>query len=270
MSSFLGDMTLKIGAAIVAMGVLADPSQCFFGREGFTREIESGPVVQVLHDPAGDAYDYQSARQGAASRFRRWTGVVVNFWGSSSKSGATTEDHIEALDGLVDAFALKLVEQAHKLTFEVRNLVGRVVLEDETNPDADMFGARYEMRFQLSRGVNETAAAQAAANLVTKQVIVVVGQDGGVLASGAAASIPALAGGLATLAGLAGITSDMVGQAVVVSGAASSPNNGTFRVVAFVDATSVQIANPSAVVPDAKNGSIAWSLNRAEVDVPGV
>lgn len=78
--------------------------------------------------------------------------------------------------------------------------------------------------------------------------------------SGTAASITAVsAAGLATLTGLANMNTYAVGGKLVISGAASQANNGTFFIAAYISATSVQINNPLAVAPDGNNGAIVWA-----------
>lgn len=77
--------------------------------------------------------------------------------------------------------------------------------------------------------------------------------------SGGAASIVAgAAGGEMRVTGLSGMTGASVGRVLSVTGAASTTNNGLFQITVFNSATSVDVANPAAVVPDGNNGSIAW------------
>jgi len=78
--------------------------------------------------------------------------------------------------------------------------------------------------------------------------------------TGAAASISSFSGGFATISGITGVTTSSVGQFVVVSGAASSANNGTFQIAQYLSPTAVLIANSKAVTPDANNGSISWTI----------
>ncbi len=81
-------------------------------------------------------------------------------------------------------------------------------------------------------------------------------------------SIPS--NGITTLniGGLSGRTAADVGDVLVLSGAASGGNNGSFNVTAFIDATTLAITNASAVGPDAKNGLIGWSLYSSGVGTP--
>lgn len=76
--------------------------------------------------------------------------------------------------------------------------------------------------------------------------------------SGAAATISAVVAGVATLTGLTGMVAGSVGRDLTITGAATGANNGTFRIVEYVSATSVKIRNAAAVFPDANSGSIAW------------
>lgn len=77
-------------------------------------------------------------------------------------------------------------------------------------------------------------------------------------AGGVVANITTVLNGVATLTGLTGMTPASVGHRITIVNAASGGNNGTFMVVAYVSATSVQVLNPSAVATDANNGSIHW------------
>jgi len=78
--------------------------------------------------------------------------------------------------------------------------------------------------------------------------------------SGAAASVSAVSSGIATITGLTGMSStDSRGRFLTISGAATGANNGTFLIVAYISATSVDIANAGAVAGDANNGSISWT-----------
>jgi hypothetical protein len=77
--------------------------------------------------------------------------------------------------------------------------------------------------------------------------------------SGLAASITS-AGDLATITGLAGITTASVGRRIVLSTAATSGHNGTFTVEEYVSGTSVKVANAAAAGADANNGTITWAI----------
>lgn len=80
--------------------------------------------------------------------------------------------------------------------------------------------------------------------------------------TGAAATI-GTSGPIATITGLTGMTANSVGNFLTLSGAATSGNNGTFLIVAFNSATSVNISNASAAAPDANDGAISWTERRA-------
>lgn len=88
--------------------------------------------------------------------------------------------------------------------------------------------------------------------------------------SGTAASVTTVGGsgvsgvtsGFATLDGLTDVPTDVVGQWLTVSGAASGGNNGFFQVVLRLSDTSVMIANTNpGVASDANNGAIHWALS---------
>ena len=66
----------------------------------------------------------------------------------------------------------------------------------------------------------------------------------------------AFANNQVTLTSLTGMTSTSTNHWITLSGAANAGNNGTFKIVRFVSATSVIIYNPSGVAPD--TNSITW------------
>jgi hypothetical protein len=85
--------------------------------------------------------------------------------------------------------------------------------------------------------------------------------------NGAAATMAAASGGLITVTGLTGMVDpDSEGRQLVISGATTSANNGTFDIVEYVSATSVTIAAGSAPGADASNGSLVWSEVGAVAD----
>lgn len=70
----------------------------------------------------------------------------------------------------------------------------------------------------------------------------------------------------ARVSGLTGVTSASVGHFLVIAGAASSANNGTFLIINFVDSFTVDIQNAAAVMPDGNNGSILWQEQERVVE----
>ncbi len=77
--------------------------------------------------------------------------------------------------------------------------------------------------------------------------------------SGTAASLTTVTGGLQTVTGLTGMTAASIGDFLVIANGATPANNGEFRIAKYLSATSVQIANASAVASDGNNGSIQWT-----------
>ena len=77
--------------------------------------------------------------------------------------------------------------------------------------------------------------------------------------TGAAASVGAFGAGVSTMTGLTGMTADSVGRFLTVSGAATGGNNGTFLIITFNGATSVDVSNVAGGSPDANDGSIVWA-----------
>lgn len=81
--------------------------------------------------------------------------------------------------------------------------------------------------------------------------------------TGVLASIDAVSGEFVTVGGLTGMTTDSVRRFLTLSGAATSGNNGTFRIVALVSATQVKILNTAGLTPDVNNGAITWTEKTA-------
>src|SRR5579885_2519952 len=77
--------------------------------------------------------------------------------------------------------------------------------------------------------------------------------------TGSAATISAFSGGVSTITGLTGMTAQSVGRFLTMSGAANAGNNGTFLIITFNSATSVDISNAAGVFPDANSGSLVWT-----------
>ena len=70
------------------------------------------------------------------------------------------------------------------------------------------------------------------------------------------------ASGRIRIAGLSGMTAASVGRYLTLSGAATPANNGTFLIAAYVNGTSVDIANPAGVTGGT---GIAWQEERAAI-----
>jgi hypothetical protein len=77
--------------------------------------------------------------------------------------------------------------------------------------------------------------------------------------TGSSSSISSFGSGIATITGLTSMTVQSVGRFLTLSGASNSGNNGTFLIIEYNSASSVNISNPSGVAPDSNNGSIVWT-----------
>lgn len=78
--------------------------------------------------------------------------------------------------------------------------------------------------------------------------------------SGTTAAVASVStNGTATITGLSGMTANSTLHYLVVSSASSSGNNGTFKIVQYISPTSVVIANPNAVAPDAGGADLHWT-----------
>lgn len=80
--------------------------------------------------------------------------------------------------------------------------------------------------------------------------------------SGTTASIVSVVSGVVTLTGLSDMAPGAVGQTLVISGASSALNNGSFVITEYVSGSSVKIANALGVSPDLNNGTLSWKGNR--------
>jgi hypothetical protein len=77
--------------------------------------------------------------------------------------------------------------------------------------------------------------------------------------TGTTATITAFASGVLTLGGLTGMTVGDVGNFITISGAATAGNNGTFLIVNFNSASSVDVSNATGSFPDANSGALTWT-----------
>jgi hypothetical protein len=108
---------------------------------------------------------------------------------------------------------------------------------------------------------NPGAIAESGTNITWSE------QQGGAAASITASGTGGATPGRAIVTGLTGMvnkttwpsneTRGSVGDHLTIIGAATGANNGTFRIVRFISATSVEIDNGSATT-DANNGSLIW------------
>lgn len=99
---------------------------------------------------------------------------------------------------------------------------------------------------------------------VLKIPIATIAQDGyqvnilGNNQTGTTARIMAVNGNLVTVSGLNNMTIGSSANVLVITGAASGSNNGSFTIIKHININTVLIANPAGVALDANNGSIHW------------
>ena len=77
------------------------------------------------------------------------------------------------------------------------------------------------------------------------------------ISGGSGATIFGFSGPNVTLTGLSGLTNDVVGKFLTISGAVNPTNNGTFPIISYVSPTSLIISNSDIVFPD--TGSLTWT-----------
>lgn len=284
MSAFLGFLVYdylqpKLLAAMACLVIL--------GPEGFERESETGvPIIQVLHDPAGDTYEQATGTR--LGRYVKWTGVKVRFKGASPKPGATSDDHEAVVEPLVDAFITTLENGAHRYGLKLRNIRGAEFKPTGSDEDTSLAGYFYQLQLQIGRGLRETPPKQAPGFVPKNQIVVGPpqttapyapdGADHGgygtpgpvVNAQGTKGSIVATSPATLSFtdAGVT-VTTAMLGRLCTITGCKTPANNGLFRVNGILSTTSFTVENPNAVSPDANNGSIAWTITEQELVVPG-
>src|SRR5271165_1214008 len=71
-----------------------------------------------------------------------------------------------------------------------------------------------------------------------------------------------------TINGLSGLTGNVVGQVITISGSGYSDNNGTFQIVEWLSSSSCIIANPNGVASD--SGPLTWSISEYPWIGPGL
>lgn len=81
--------------------------------------------------------------------------------------------------------------------------------------------------------------------------------------TGSGASVSAFSAGISTISGLTGMTTASIGHFLTMTGASSAGNNGTFLIVTYNSATSVDISNAAGVSPDANDGALVWTERNA-------
>ncbi len=158
-------LTINTAAAMKAAGI---PGQVFFGVERFDRDQASVPRVQVLYDDRADSYEAPGTTRSETvignAAFSKWTGIVVNVSGTSTKSAAGEHDHKRAVQALADLFLIYLQKIAHGQRNALRNITGGFLPPaDEKQRET---GAHYEIRMQIGGAVLEAPAALAASSLV--------------------------------------------------------------------------------------------------------
>lgn len=262
----LAARTQDVAARFQTAGIDAD---VIFGREGFTREIPQRPRVQVLYDDAGDTYEPAGSVRGTGQQALWWCfeGALAHIIGASNVNGATEDDHKAFVKALVDDFIALLLIVAHGKTNIVRNVKGAFLPPDDDAPAE--YGARYDLRLELGRAVTDPRAQKAARTdlIASPQGLLVAPQTNVPNITGALASITAVSGGKATVTGLAGISPSVVGLVMSLAGASAPKNNGTFAITDYVDAATVNVANPNATAPDGFNGHLLWTIQNAELEV---
>ncbi len=95
-------------------------------------------------------------------------------------------------------------------------------------------------------------------NLLSQEVSV---KFNSISLSGTNLTVSSFSTPLVTFTGLSGITAADVGSNIVVTGASTPANNGTFLITSRLSSSSVTALNASAVASDGNDGAINWSIN---------
>jgi hypothetical protein len=118
----------------------------------------------------------------------------------------------------------------------------------------DDFAGRAHVR--ITRGGNrqyfELPVARNTANTLILDTLLYTGS--GIVAN----AIAGAGAGNQRISGLTGMVAGDVGASLVLAGFASSGNNGTFPIAAFVNSTTVDVTNAGGVSGDANNGTGQW------------
>jgi hypothetical protein len=145
-------------------------------------------------------------------------------------------------------------------------MANATILNTSTFSTSDLFSAVWTLsRALLAAGYKYKSSSDALAKDTTGDMTNDRWATGGLVnnstvsgQTGSAASIGAPSNGVSQITGLTGMLATSVGHYLTISGAATSANNGTWRIVSRSSATQVGIYNPAAA-SDANNGSISWS-----------
>jgi hypothetical protein len=86
--------------------------------------------------------------------------------------------------------------------------------------------------------------------------------------TGSAASVSATIADHLVVTGLTAMSTQHVGLDVTISGAATGANNGAWRVVEILSATSVRVYALGAPGADANNGALTWSVTGPTIITP--
>jgi hypothetical protein len=122
-----------------------------------------------------------------------------------------------------------------------------------------VFAMAWRCEIQTTGSILDGVFTGLAAGYSDEQLSVIVGY---LENSGTTASIVSVVSGIVTLTGLSNMAPGAVGQTLVISGANSLINNGSFVITEYVSSSSVKIANAIGVAPDLANGTISWKGNR--------
>lgn len=149
----IGTLTAAVAAKLKARGI---PANVNYGALVLDEALPSGAVVTVRE--TADVYvDAGSMRTplGVGSLWC-WTTCVATFRVAATKGGATEIAHLRRCRELVDAFALMMRAEARARRYDVRSITGDFVTQgDGPQPH----GIRYELRFDVGRGVELSTKA---------------------------------------------------------------------------------------------------------------
>ena len=118
--------------------------------------------------------------------------------------------------------------------------------------------------FPLPFGSVAKAKILVVKNLMSSEIGVRINGSTALFVRGTTASITTFSSPTLTLTGLTGMTAAMVGGTILIAGAASPGNNGTFTILSWISASSVTVSNAGGVASDANSGQLFWA-----VEAPG-
>jgi hypothetical protein len=199
---------------------------------------------------------------GAAASITTVVGGVATLTGLTGFATGTAEQRWITITGAASGGnngTFKILSFLSSSSITIRN---SAAVASDANNGSISWTERIPLSDTYTIGTNSWINMQGPS--VLKIPIATLAQDGyqvnvlGNNQTGTAASISAINNGLVTVTGLSNMIIGSSSNVLVITGAATAANNGSFTIIKQLSPNSVLIANPAGVAPDANNGSIHW------------